>query len=37
MHRYVIRRILLLIPVIIGVTLVFTIMHFTPGIPPKSF
>ena len=32
MHKYVIRRILLLIPVILGVTfLVFSIMHFTPG------
>ena len=32
MHKYIIRRILLLIPVILGVTfLVFSIMHFTPG------
>lgn len=32
MHKYIIRRLLLLIPVIIGVTfLVFTIMYFTPG------
>lgn len=36
MHKYVIRRILLLIPVIIGVTfLVFTIMYFTPGDPAQ--
>ena len=32
MHKYIIRRLLLLIPVILGVTfLVFSIMHFTPG------
>ncbi|MGN9164217.1 nickel ABC transporter permease [Tissierellaceae bacterium HCP3S3_D8] len=32
MHKYVIRRLLLLMPVILGVTfLVFTIMYFTPG------
>lgn len=34
MHRYIFRRILLLIPVIIGVTfIVYTIMYFTPGNP----
>ncbi|MCF6459952.1 nickel ABC transporter permease [Clostridium sp. Cult3] len=34
MHRYILRRLLLLIPVIIGVTfLVYTIMFFTPGDP----
>ena len=32
MHKYIMRRLLLLIPVILGATfLVFTIMHFTPG------
>ncbi|MDR7856717.1 nickel ABC transporter permease [Tissierella sp.] len=32
MHKYIIKRLLLLIPVILGATfLVFTIMHFTPG------
>lgn len=32
MHKYIGRRLLLLIPVILGVTfLVFSIMHFTPG------
>lgn len=36
MHKYIIRRLLLLIPVMLGVTfLVFTIMHFTPGDPAK--
>lgn len=34
MHKYIFRRLLLLIPVILGVTfLVFAIMHFTPGDP----
>jgi peptide/nickel transport system permease protein len=34
--KYILRRLLLLIPVIIGVTfLVFTIMYFTPGDPAK--
>lgn len=34
MHRYIFRRILLLLPVIIGVTfIVYTIMFFTPGNP----
>lgn len=34
MHKYIIRRLLLLIPVILGVTfLVFTIMYLTPGDP----
>ena len=36
MHKYILRRLLLLIPVILGVTfLVFTIMYFTPGNPAK--
>ncbi|CAK7060157.1 nickel ABC transporter permease [Tissierella sp.] len=36
MHKYIIRRLLLLIPVMLGVTfLVFTIMYFTPGDPVK--
>ncbi len=36
MHKYIIRRLLLLIPVILGVTfLVFTIMYFTPGNPAR--
>ncbi|MBU5311671.1 ABC transporter permease [Tissierella carlieri] len=36
MHKYIIRRLLLLIPVMLGVTfLVFTIMYFTPGDPAK--
>ena len=36
MSKYILRRLLLLIPVIIGVTfLVFTIMYFTPGDPAK--
>lgn len=36
MHKYILRRLLLLIPVILGVTfLVFTIMYFTPGDPAK--
>jgi peptide/nickel transport system permease protein len=35
-HKYIIRRLLLLIPVMLGVTfLVFTIMYFTPGDPAK--
>lgn len=36
MYKYVLRRLLLLIPVIIGVTfIVFTIMHFSPGDPAQ--
>lgn len=36
MHRYILRRLLLLIPVILGVTfIVFTIMFFTPGDPAQ--
>ncbi|MFP4431865.1 MAG: nickel ABC transporter permease [Spirochaetota bacterium] len=36
MHRYILRRLLLLIPVMLGVSfLVFTIMFFTPGDPAK--
>ena len=36
MHRYIVRRILLLIPVMLGVSfVVFTIMYFTPGDPVR--
>jgi peptide/nickel transport system permease protein len=36
MHRYIFRRLVLLIPVMLGVSfLVFTIMFFTPGDPAK--
>src|SRR5699024_7818023 len=36
MYKYILRRLLLLIPVIIGVTfLVFTIMSFSPGDPAQ--
>lgn len=36
MHKYILRRVLLLIPVMLGVSLVvFTIMFFTPGDPAK--
>lgn len=36
MIRYIVKRILLMIPVIIGVTwLIFTIMYFTPGDPAQ--
>lgn len=36
MHKYILRRLLLLIPVIIGVTfIVYTIMFFTPGDPAQ--
>jgi len=36
MHKYVLKRLLLLIPVMIGVTfIVFGIMHLTPGSPAK--
>lgn len=34
MHKYILRRLVMLIPVILGVTfIVFTIMYFTPGDP----
>ena len=34
MYRYILKRLLLMIPVLIGVTiLIFTIMYFTPGDP----
>lgn len=34
MHKYILRRLLLLIPVLLGVSfVVFTIMYFTPGDP----
>ena len=36
MHKYILRRLLLLIPVMIGVTfIVYTIMFFTPGDPAQ--
>ncbi|HAE21951.1 MAG TPA: peptide ABC transporter [Spirochaetaceae bacterium] len=36
MHKYILRRVLLLIPVMLGVSfVVFTIMFFTPGDPAK--
>ena len=36
MHRYILRRLLLLIPVMLGVSFViFTMMYFTPGDPAK--
>ncbi|HSV55531.1 MAG TPA: ABC transporter permease, partial [Magnetospirillaceae bacterium] len=36
MHKYIFRRVLLLVPVMLGVALVvFTIMYFTPGDPAK--
>lgn len=36
MYKYIIRRLLMLIPVMVGVSLVvFTIMYFTPGDPAK--
>ncbi|MBC2856567.1 MAG: ABC transporter permease [Cetobacterium sp.] len=36
MHKYILRRLLLLIPVLLGVSfLVFTIMSFTPGDPAQ--
>ena len=37
MHRYLIRRLLLTIPVLIGVaTLVFSLIHFIPGDPAQA-
>ncbi|WP_053956423.1 nickel ABC transporter permease [Inediibacterium massiliense] len=36
MHRYILKRLLMLIPVILGVTfIIFTMMYFTPGDPAK--
>ncbi|MGL4947361.1 MAG: ABC transporter permease, partial [Cetobacterium sp.] len=36
MHKYILKRILLLIPVLLGVSfLVFTIMSLTPGDPAQ--
>lgn len=36
MHRYIIRRILLMLPVLLGVSLlVFTMMYFSPGDPAR--
>jgi peptide/nickel transport system permease protein len=36
MHKYIVRRVLLLVPVMLGVSfVVFTIMFFTPGDPAK--
>ena len=36
MHKYILRRLLLLIPVMIGVSfIVFTMMYFTPGDPAR--
>ncbi|MDO5062038.1 MAG: ABC transporter permease [Peptostreptococcaceae bacterium] len=36
MHKYILRRVMLLIPVIIGVTfIIFTMMYLTPGDPAK--
>ena len=37
MHRYILKRLLMLIPVLLGVTLVvFTLAHFTPGDPARA-
>lgn len=34
MWKFIVKRVLLMIPIILGVTLVvFTIMYFTPGSP----
>ena len=36
MHKYIARRLLLLVPVIIGVTfIIFSMMYFTPGDPAR--
>ncbi|MGL5721195.1 MAG: ABC transporter permease, partial [Brevinema sp.] len=36
MHKYIFKRILMLVPVIIGISfLVFSIMSFTPGDPAQ--
>lgn len=36
MHKYILRRLMLLIPVMLGVTfIVFTMMYFTPGDPAR--
>ena len=37
MFRYILRRILYMIPVLLGVTLIiFTILEFTPGDPARQ-
>lgn len=37
MYRYVVRRLLLMIPVVLGVSfIIFTIMHFIPGDPASN-
>ena len=37
MHRYLVRRLLLTIPVLLGVaTLVFSLIHFIPGDPAQA-
>lgn len=36
MHKYILRRLLMLVPVILGVTfIIFTMMYFTPGDPAR--
>lgn len=36
MHKYILRRLLMLIPVILGVTfIIFTMLYFTPGDPAR--
>ena len=36
MHRYIIKRLLFLIPTVLGVTLIiFTVMNITPGNPGR--
>lgn len=36
MHKYILRRLVMLIPVMLGVSfIVFTLMHFTPGDPAR--
>ena len=37
MYRYVIKRLLLMIPVVLGVSfIIFTIMYFIPGDPASN-
>ncbi len=37
MIRYIVKRLLLMIPVVLGVTImIFTIMYFTPGDPAQT-
>ena len=37
MHRYVVKRLLMMIPVLLGITiLVFLMLHLTPGDPARS-